>query len=186
MKACTTCGQEKADIEFCRYSVSRGGGLAQECRHCSSTRSFNWRKANKARAAKGVANWRVANAGRRKAKDALWVGANRVKVRATKAKWKRRHPENGAQYAMARHATKLNATPAWANHMTIGEYYAVAAIKTKATGRPWHVDHMVPLQSPRVCGLHTDYNMQVLSGEDNQRKNNRHWPDMWERESHGN
>jgi hypothetical protein len=76
----------------------------------------------------------------------------------------------------------MRATPSWTNHIAIGEFYALAAIKTKATGSPWHVDHQVPLRHPLVCGLHTHYNLEVLPGVENVAKGNRHWPDMWEGE----
>jgi len=44
---------------------------------------------------------------------------------------------------------------------------------TKATGQPYHVDHVVPLISPVVCGLHTHTNLQVLPAFINLSKGNR-------------
>jgi hypothetical protein len=41
-----------------------------------------------------------------------------------------------------------------------------------------HVDHIVPLVSKFVCGLHCEANLQLLPGPENQRKGNRVWPDM--------
>jgi len=84
-------------------------------------------------------------------------------------------------YAIAhakRRAAELQATPLWANHSQIAALYAEAARLTRETGVAHHVDHVVPLQSKFVCGLHCELNMQVILGSENQSKSNRYWPDM--------
>lgn len=40
------------------------------------------------------------------------------------------------------------------------------------------VDHIVPIKSDIVCGLHCIDNFQLMTREDNARKGNRFWPDM--------
>ena len=77
-----------------------------------------------------------------------------------------------------RRALKLKATPIWANEFFIEEIYNLAKLRTRHLNFPWHVDHIVPLQSNKVCGLHVEHNLQVIPGMDNFSKNNRHWPDM--------
>lgn len=77
-----------------------------------------------------------------------------------------------------RHAAKMRAIPAWANKFFIEEIYVLSALRTAMFGFQWHVDHIVPLQSELVCGLHTEANLRVIPWIDNVRKHNRHWPDM--------
>lgn len=70
--------------------------------------------------------------------------------------------------------------PIWRNDFIIDELYVTAAKRTKTTGIRWSVDHMVPLQSALVCGLHVEANLHVIPYIANIAKGNRHWPDMWD------
>ncbi|WBU54156.1 HNH endonuclease signature motif containing protein [Paracoccus sp. SCSIO 75233] len=79
------------------------------------------------------------------------------------------------QYAGVRRAAEINATPDWLtadDHSEIRGVYTKAARLTEATGIPHHVDHIVPLKHPLVCGLHIPKNLQVLTGTENVQKNN--------------
>lgn len=66
----------------------------------------------------------------------------------------------------------LHALPKWANIEHIKNIYK----KAKETGMV--VDHIVPLISKIVCGLHCENNLQLLSHTENSSKANRYWPDM--------
>ena len=75
-------------------------------------------------------------------------------------------------------AARLQATPAWADKSAIAAVFNEAEALTVRTGIVHHVDHIVPLNSDLVCGLHVHWNLQPLPAEDNQKKGNRTWPDM--------
>lgn len=108
--------------------------------------------------------WREANRDRDRDQKITWVQENREKVRAS---------------VSARKAHKLRATPPWADLEAIGLVYAEAEGLTLETGVLHHVDHIVPLRSKLVCGLHIAANLQPLPASDNLAKGNRHWPGMW-------
>lgn len=75
-----------------------------------------------------------------------------------------------------RKARKLQATPAWANEAEIESIYNEARRLTEETGVRYEVDHIVPLISPIVSGLHVPANLRPLPATFNRSKGNRHWP----------
>jgi hypothetical protein len=58
------------------------------------------------------------------------------------------------------------------------EAYGLARLRTEMTGEEWEVDHIVPLQSQLVCGLHNENNLCVITRKSNNQKLNLIWPDM--------
>ena len=103
---------------------------------------------------------------------------NRGACNARIKNWKVRNPGKVASYGRARFAQKRNAVPRWANQKVIERIYAESDRVTKETGIRHHVDHIVPLKSKTVCGLHCEQNMRVIPAVSNLSKNNRTWPDM--------
>lgn len=70
------------------------------------------------------------------------------------------------------------ATPTWADPKKISLIYDDARSRTKATANEWHVDHVVPIYSKLVCGLHCEANLRVITKIENFKKANHHWPQM--------
>lgn len=95
-----------------------------------------------------------------------------------KAKWKASNRGAVNASTASRFAAKMRAIPPWANRFLVDEAYDLASRRTCATGISWHVDHIVPLRSPEVCGLHVEHNLRVIPGVENMRKNNKSWPDI--------
>lgn len=120
-------------------------------------------EANKAQVLAGNKAWAKANPDARRKHHREYVKRNR-------ALW-------SAQTATYR-AAKKQATAVWASLTAIKEFYAEARRRKEQTGVEWHVDHIVPLQSDVVCGLHVEQNLQLLPGRANRVKSNKHWPEM--------
>jgi hypothetical protein len=124
------------------------------------------------------AAWRAANLDRHAAMNKAWYEANKDRHYEVQKLWVSANPEKCTAKSAKRRAAKVQATPKWANSEKIEKFYAAANFLGMVTGEWHHVDHIVPLQSKLVCGLHCEANLRVLRGSENLSKSNRHWPDM--------
>jgi len=90
-----------------------------------------------------------------------------------RARYKAR-PEVFRELNARRGARLRTAAPRWESAEVLRRVYA------EARRRKLEVDHIVPLSSPHVCGLHVWANLQLLDKKENIRKGNREWPGQWE------
>ena len=90
----------------------------------------------------------------------------------------RRYPWAANEHSTSRARAQGRATPAWADRSAMREIYRQAAQASELLGVKHHVDHIVPLKSDLVCGLHCEANLRVVTATDNLKKHNRSWPDM--------
>lgn len=146
------------------------------------TAKNNWRKNNKAKCMLYVANNKAKNKAKwiayQHAYNQKYYEMNKETIKANVSLWRKNNPGAHNEANAKRRAGQSKATPSWANQFFMREAYHLAKLRTKATGYLWHVDHIVPLQSLLVCGLHVENNLRVIPGLLNCKKNNRHWPDM--------
>ena len=91
----------------------------------------------------------------------VWKEKNLVQVRASTKARRRKHKQ---------------ATPPWLTRKQKSEIrslYEIAITMTKTTGEQYVVDHIVPLRSDEVCGLHVPWNLRVITQEENLKKSNK-------------
>ena len=63
--------------------------------------------------------------------------------------------------------------PKWQDKFQVLMYYHLARRFSEALGIRLSVDHIVPLNHPKVCGLHCHLNLQLLTVQDNCDKSNK-------------
>ena len=87
-----------------------------------------------------------------------WQENNRGKANTIKAKYR---------------ASKLQATVSWSDKQYIADLYDNAKEASNMFGIDFQVDHIVPLQATEACGLHCEFNLQILTKTENCSKQNK-------------
>lgn len=79
----------------------------------------------------------------------------------------------GKRHSDKRWAVHKCATPWWIDTRAIKKIYNDCRAISSDTGTPHHVDHIVPLQGRKVCGLNVPWNLRIIPAAENLRKSNR-------------
>lgn len=97
---------------------------------------------------------------------------NKEKMLKTQYLWNKRNKGKVRHYKRVRKQKLKRAITKWFEKDMVERVYHEASL------RGWEVDHVVPLQSEKVCGLHCHDNLQILEKKLNRAKSNSVWPDM--------
>ena len=122
------------------------------------------------------AKYYKANVEKVAAYQAEYRKANVEKVAAREAKYKKNNPGKVNAYAARRRAAKLLRTPPWLTkeqRAEIEAIYVLCVERTRVTGVPHAVDHVIPLQGRIVSGLHVPWNLRIITRSANSSKGNR-------------
>ena len=176
-KNCSMCGDEKVMADF-HKDAKRKDGHTGLCKPCARAKARAWAGENPEKKKEQDAAYYIANRKKSLAQSMAWARAHPEVVRAKNSAWAKANLAIVNAKTARHRARRFCATPAWANEFFIEEAYDLAQRRTKATGFEWNVDHIVPLNSKKVCGLHVENNLRVIPKKANQVKSNRHWPDM--------
>jgi len=178
-------------FKLCRKGLHQYPVNKKRCPKCRQAINEKWNKANKEKRRKHQEKYRNTYPDRvKKAREKYkevnplgfqnarkkWEENNKQRVRALKREWRLSHKGQVNSWLAKRRASKKQATPPWANKKSIEGIYQKAAELTDATGIKYEVDHIYPLQSKYMCGLHVETNLQILTREQNRAKSNRTWP----------
>lgn len=177
------------DSEFaaCELKKKSGG----KCRECGRLQAAEWRTANRDASRAIYAKSYQENKERILEQNKLdttknneyskvYRENNKEQRRLSGEKWRAKNKVLTCFLANARRAKKLQATPKWAEteQKEIEALYREAARLQEETGTKYHVDHIIPLQSDLVCGLHCLANLQILTQTENNKKSNKFDPDI--------
>lgn len=110
-----------------------------------------------------------------------YYAENKTDINAKNSEYKKQNKDIVCAYNSFRRAAKRNATPVWLSkeHLKeIRKFYTLASSLSNTTGIKHHVDHIVPLISAFVCGLHVPWNLQVITEYENLSKGNKYNQDI--------
>ncbi len=112
----------------------------------------------------------------RKVYAKIYNQRNRIAIRDYHRIYNEINKDLKQNWTSQRRAAKLNATVSWSNKQNIINIYKESVRLTKETDILHVVDHIDPLQSKLVCGLHIETNLQILTVSENASKSNKFIP----------
>ena len=164
MRSCNICKTPKELDEF-PQNKNNIAGRGYTCNPCAKEYAKSYRD-----------NKKEAIAAKDKVRKAISYKENKEYILTRNAIWRNANPTRMNAYSAQYRAVKKNAVfiggdPEYYKFF-MEEIYNLARERTEVTGTQHHVDHIVPLQNNKVCGLHTPDNMQILTAHDNLSKGN--------------
>ena len=197
MKTCTKCGVEKPREMFSKKKAS-ADGLNYWCKACQKL----YRKEHREEIAVETKRWREDRKEELAVKTKQYHEDHKEEIAANKKRYREDNKEDIVAYIKSyrednkeniatsgkkyrkentakinvktakRRAQKIQSVPAWFEKEAVNLLYA------KAQEWAMQVDHVIPLISDTVCGLHCHANLQLLDGSLNSSKGNRYEQDQ--------
>jgi hypothetical protein len=147
--------------------------LKVEWQQAAETRVEYFREYNQREAVKDRKHdWYLAN--HTQVKQAAATRPAQIK-RGYQQAWKERNLVWVRADTKARRRKHREATPPWLTRKQkaeIRQLYQAAITNSRITGEQYVVDHIYPLRSDEVCGLHVPWNLRIITQAENLQKSN--------------
>lgn len=182
MKICSKCLLLKGVSKFGKHNQTKDGlksrcklchaaeSRASRCAHVEGARAYDRNRYGGNRLSVNrrayFESYRAENREKEVERGRIYREENGPEITVRNNKWKKAHPGMVNADTARRRAAKLKAMPKWANPVLVRAFYLEASRCGK------EVDHIIPLRSPTVCGLHWEGNLQLLAPSENARKGN--------------
>ncbi len=159
-KSCIKCKKVKPIEAFHKHKGMSDGRL-NKCGVCVK---------------EAVDQWRLDNPGCRAEEHQRKAKRKGIKTRA-QYEADRRANMIGRKASSLKYAHKRNAQTKTTDELTdfvVEEMRDMAELRKAHSGFEWHIDHTIPINHKKVCGLHHWSNLQLVPASWNVKKGNRH------------
>lgn len=96
-----------------------------------------------------------------------WMRKNPERMKQIRARAYEKYRPKAIARAIERKQRKRRAMPQWADKQAIQCFYDESRRMTAESGVKYVVDHIVPLKSKIVCGLHVAANLRIITAFEN-------------------
>lgn len=186
MKYCWACKNMKK-LDLFGKNKSKPDGLSCECKDCKKIQDKNYYLKNSKKVKEKVSEYRKNNCEKIKISKKNSYLKKPEKYKNLHNAWKKNNYKKTYFYNKIYKSKNLGKAASWcANYRAIKkkaippwfEKELVETVYKKAKEWGFAVDHIVPLKSDIVCGLHCWSNLQLLDPILNSSKSNKYWVDM--------
>lgn len=171
-KLCSSCYITKEVSEFHKCSRSKSG-LKSTCKLCRKEKASKRYVENKCYIDLKNKEYYENNKNKLRLTRKKYYEKNKGYLTEKASEWARNNRDRKNVHKTKRRCLVQNACPNWSESDKIKKVYEKAKWLESLTGIKYHVDHIIPINNPNVCGLHVWNNLQILSSDLNFSKNNK-------------
>ena len=166
MKNCYKCNEVKLLSCFVK-NKSKKDGFSAECRNCKKLQDKEYYQKNKLKIKETISKYKINNPEKVSQVKKNWYQSNSQYTKERVSAYRKNNRGKCNALSSKYKADKIKATPKWA------ELDKISIVYQKAKEWGFHVDHIIPLRSKTVCGLHVWSNLQLLDPKLNIQKSNK-------------
>lgn len=181
MKTCVKCLKDKCESDF--YFRKDTKNYRNSCKSCEKIRTKNYYINNLKICKESRKKYYEGNKElfKEKSKKYYHNRKNCLDFKRKKSesfqKWRLNNPEKHAEKERRRRAYLILQTPKWLSKkdiQNIKSIYKMCKNKSNINEKVYyHVDHIIPLKSEVVCGLHVPWNLRIIEATKNLKKYNK-------------
>ena len=164
-KICNVCKEIKSIEEFSK-AITCIDGHRNYCGACQKLKKDEWRSNNKEHHNAKCREWALTNPEKRAKSVKKWNSSNKTRIFIIQSAWRKKNKLKVNLCTATRRKRIKQATPLWTDKTILRDFYL------EANYFNMEMDHIIPLKSDMVCGLHVPNNIQLLTKAENSSKGN--------------